>query len=502
MLAPRGRRTYCLIVFASLSAVVNFPEGYANSYPNTSIQSFRRMINQSHIAKGSESGISDSAFTWLWSAILNIWFFGYLIGTFVTPYYTENFGRKPTLLFANVVALIGSIISMISVIIQVPELFLVSRIVASISSGISFGALILFLQEATPTDYRGMTSFLSETCFIGSTVLGILFGMDIVFGTNLPALTGFSCIPAAIAIIMTIPLKETPKFLLLKKKDRKGALEALEYYQGSKSSNEQMLNEMLLENKDEKASETIFTSIVTVFRESHLRTPFLCGCLCLQVVVGIWPIIYLSTDFLETSFSDDASQWASLAFILSNFMAGIAGMGIIERFGRRQMVLVLGLANTLSLTFYVLFDCLTDQMPEFRWGSLGSLILFGITYGIGLGPIAFFITSEMVAQKYRSLVQSMVFAVNTVSNFIFSFVTLPAYTVYKSVSFIPLFIIPSCLSLIYLYFKMPETMGREVHEVVDELISKSKTSKNESAIRNRFYGTLADKTSNSLQKVL
>ncbi|KAL6733707.1 hypothetical protein Aduo_004333 [Ancylostoma duodenale] len=478
MLAPKGRMHTCLLVFGSLGAVVNFPEGYSNSYPNTSYKSFQKMINDSYIARGDESGISQNVYIWVWSAVLNVWFLGYLLGTFVTPYFTEHYGRKKTLLCSNFIALLGAVLSFLSVVLSVPELFFASRVVASMSSGISFGALILFLQEATPTEYRGMTSFLSENTFIATTVMGIGFGMDAVFGKNLPALTGIAIIPAVISIILVIPLRETPKFLLLNRNDRKAAAESLKFYRGDLIDADAILDEMLLEVDDEKCSETsILRSVVTVLREPHLRTPFFIGCLTLQVVVGIWSIIYLSTDMLEVHFTEDVAQLASLIFIVANFMAGMGGMFIIERFGRRTLVLWLGLFNTISLALFVTFDQLAYIYDPLKWGSIVALILFGVTYGVGLGPIAFFITSELVAQQHRSLVQSMVFAVNTVANFTFSFATLPAYNEIQSWSFIPLFIIPSSLSLIYLFFNMPETVGREVHDIVEELIARTNKKK-------------------------
>lgn len=62
---------------------------------------------------------------------------------------------------------------------------------------------------------------------------------------------------------------------------------------------------------------------------------------------------------------------------------------------------------------------------------------------------------------------------NTVIIFAFSFVTLPLYRLIDVWAFIPLFIIPSTLSLIYLAMEMPETRGREIHEIVEQLVRDS-----------------------------
>lgn len=41
-----------------------------------------------------QGGLTDAGFTWYWSLMLNIWFLGYLVGTFLTPYFCDNLGRK------------------------------------------------------------------------------------------------------------------------------------------------------------------------------------------------------------------------------------------------------------------------------------------------------------------------------------------------------------------------------------------------------------------------
>uniref|UniRef100_A0A1I7ZFS0 MFS domain-containing protein n=1 Tax=Steinernema glaseri TaxID=37863 RepID=A0A1I7ZFS0_9BILA len=447
----------------------DFQEGYSNSYPNTAYLSFQEYINESYIERGNANGLQEWQFTWLWSGILNVWFLGYMFGTFLTPYLTDNYGRKTALLIANIVSLLGTIVATVSIPLRWPELLFFSRIFASSSCGLSFGSLILFLQETTPTEQRGLTSFLSEVAFIATNVLGMGFGMDLILGKYLVGLIGVGAIPGVLAILIILPLKETPKYLLINRNNRHLAMQSLIYYRGDRADNEKVLEEMLKES-DDKIGMPIMRAVKEVFARKHLRTAFVIGILALQIVVGIWPIIYLSTDLLEAHFSSDVAQFSSFGFILANFLASLCGMFAVDKFGRRPMIILFGTLNTFSLSGYVIFDRLSAYVDHsFSYGCIVSLVAYGITYGAALGPIAFFITSELTTQRFRSLVQSMVFAVNTANNFIFGFVTLPAYKQFDVWSFIPLFIIPSVLCIIYLARNMPETKGREIHQIVEDM---------------------------------
>ncbi|GMT36759.1 hypothetical protein PFISCL1PPCAC_28056, partial [Pristionchus fissidentatus] len=466
-IAPAGNRVKLLILCAVLSAATNFPEGYCNSYPNTSYKSFQYMINGSYVGRGLEEGLSDEAYTWYWSFVLNIWFVGDLLGTFVTPYFTDNLGRKKSLLIANFCALFGAILSLSSVLFSIPELFIISRFTTSISSGMSFGGLILFLQEATPTHERGITSFVCESTFIMTTALGIGCGMDYIFGQNLPLLTGIAILPALIAIAITLPLFETPKFLLISRNDRDAALKSLEFYRGASAENEQVLDDMLIEKEmggpDDNIEVALIAGIIEVFTTRHLRMAFILGAAALQITVGIWPIVYLSTDFLAANFPPELAQLASFGFILADFVASLLGIAFVERYNRRSLLIGFGAANTFSLCLYILADLLIPLWQPIRWGQIGALVLFGITYGFAVGPIAFFITSELVPQRNRSIVQSLVFCFSTIMNFAISFVTLPCYTSFGVLSFLPLLVIPAVLCEIFLFFYLPETRAREVN---------------------------------------
>uniref|UniRef100_A0A0M3I9G7 MFS domain-containing protein n=1 Tax=Ascaris lumbricoides TaxID=6252 RepID=A0A0M3I9G7_ASCLU len=502
-------------------------DSYPNSYPNTAFASFRDFINESYIARGDDGGLTEFQYTWIWSAILNVWAIGYLIGTFTTPLFTERYGRKGptqllakkthsqmqstsdsimhekmgqmianaliqsdmtaqlecntcqilrfpvTLLGANMCSLLGTSLGIISVSFGVPELLFVARLCSSMMSGISYSSLILFLQETTPTEMRGMTSFLSETAYLAISVLGMGLGMDVALGKRLPFLIGVHLIAGVTAVTITFCLQETPKYLLINKEDRKAATKSLEYYRGSTDANEKVIDSIEKEAK-EGYEAPFLSSIPIILKTSHLRKAFLIGFSSMQIILTIIPINYVSTIVLEAHFSPHMAQVSSFVFTACNFLASIFGMFAVDRFGRRPMLLVFGFLNVFFMCAYCLFDRLAFYVNEqIKYGCIVALVGYGITFGGALGPIAFFITCELVPQQFRSAVQAMVFTINTAINFIFSFTTLPLYRLIDVWSFIPLFIVPSLLALIFLFFNLPETKGREIHEIVRALAGKS-----------------------------
>uniref|UniRef100_A0A183CJQ6 MFS domain-containing protein n=1 Tax=Globodera pallida TaxID=36090 RepID=A0A183CJQ6_GLOPA len=482
----------------------------------------REFINNSYIERGTgekdqgggrfgtaQFGV-DKEFTWFWSFLLNIWFLGYLAGTLCTPIVTETYGRKSarfsaydiisisilpqdSLCLANAVSLLGTAVSAVGLLLHLPELLLCGRSIAAVGSGLSFGALILFIQETTPTAYRGTCSFLSEVSYLAVNVIGMGMGMDVLLGHNLLALVGIGALPGVLSVLVVLPLKESPKFLLINQNDRAKALEALDFYHGIQLDNHSAFIGEVMKEMGENRREgggggnlSLWRAMVEVVREPHLRKAVAIGTLALQTIVGIWPIIYISTDLLETHFDVESSQYSSsmrfavFSLCLKNILCPFFW------FGRRPMLIFCGAANTLCLCAYIVFDRMTTEGSilyinnHFKYGCVASLVAYGITYGVALGPIAFFITSELVPQRFRSLVQSIVFCINTVINFIFSFITLPLYELIDVWSFIPLYTFTFTLECSHFpsmpVRELPETKGREIHEIVEQLKKRSRRS--------------------------
>lgn len=72
-----------------------FQLGYVASYPNTAFLAFRTFFNESFEQRGEE--LTESWFSWLWAVVLNVWFVGFLCGTWLSPTVADRRGRKGSL---------------------------------------------------------------------------------------------------------------------------------------------------------------------------------------------------------------------------------------------------------------------------------------------------------------------------------------------------------------------------------------------------------------------
>uniref|UniRef100_A0AC34FWW2 Major facilitator superfamily (MFS) profile domain-containing protein n=1 Tax=Panagrolaimus sp. ES5 TaxID=591445 RepID=A0AC34FWW2_9BILA len=396
--------------------------GYSNAYPNTSIDQFKAYLNHSYTHRGG-GYMSENTYSWLWSAILNVWFIGFALGSFVAIPVTDSLGRKKGLLFGNALTLISVAIMTISIIFDVFELLIVGRFISAFASGIAMCALILFLQEISPNEIRGSMGFYAELAFVVMNAVGAILGMSMFLGNHLSMLVGFAVIPSVISILALIPLHETPKFLLIKHGNEGGAKESLQFYM---NLNDEEVNEQLdaISDEAEESSGTIKTLLTT----PHLRKGLLLGMFALQITCSIWPIIYYSTDFLRKANID------------------------------------------------------YDLAESF---SSGMLIVSTVATVIGIfatGPVAWFITSELVPISYRALAQSIALGVNQLTALVLTFIVFPLYNIIDSWSLLILYIIPGILALIYLWFNLPETKNRDIADVIEDI----KNGKTSQPIKNKY----------------
>lgn len=66
--------------------------GTSNAYINTATDEFYAFLNHSLSRRGIH--MSDTVYTWSWSLILNSWFPGFALGSFLVVPVTDSLGRR------------------------------------------------------------------------------------------------------------------------------------------------------------------------------------------------------------------------------------------------------------------------------------------------------------------------------------------------------------------------------------------------------------------------
>ncbi|XGW35857.1 hypothetical protein V3C99_019219 [Haemonchus contortus] len=452
---------YLLFMSAILALSSIFQMGYANAYPNTAVNTFRKYINESE--GGSLTGTS---FTWIWSAILNIYFVGFIIGSIIAIPLADRIGRKWCLVCGNSTNFVAAILSTVSIIWLLPSLFLTSRIIFAIGAAISMNSLVLLLQESAPVFLRGLMSFNAEMAFVVTNMLGALAGMGSMLGTKLPWLIGVTCFPTFLSILLALHFPDSPQFLLLERSERRKAEKSVEFYHGTNGQDTAKVL-MAYEKETSKSS----GSVKELLNTGHVRSGLILGIVALQATTSIWPVIYYSTDFLiRENIDAELAELTSTLMLFVSCISTTVGMLVVEHCSRRYLLLGCGFMNMSALSMFVLSAQFQNIWDVWKYGCIVAVVLHGVSYSFALGPISWFITAELVPLQFRALCQSLAISSNQTIALILCFVTLPLYDKFGAPVLLPLFVIPGFLAMFYLLRYLPETRSRSIDEVITELM--------------------------------
>uniref|UniRef100_A0A0N4ZC37 MFS domain-containing protein n=1 Tax=Parastrongyloides trichosuri TaxID=131310 RepID=A0A0N4ZC37_PARTI len=471
MIFKGNHKLKLLLIGLILSICSIFQMGYSNAYVNTAIDKFKVFLNESY--HSDNKVMENNTYYWLWSLILNVWFLGFCIGTWISIPISDYFGRKPGLLFANMITIVSVSIMGVSILKKSILLLIFGRVLSAIGAGIAMSSLILFLQEIAPLNLRGTLSFYSELSFVSTNAIGAFMGMPRILGDNLFALIMIATIPSVIIILILFFLYETPLFLYSAKKDEKKALKSLSYYHGT---NDKILQlRFLMNNTSEKGQKLSINLFKDLFTIPYYRKGLVLGLLALQVTCSIWPIIYYSTEFLiKTNVNEDMAKIFSTTMLIVSVLATFLGQHVVERMPRRPLFITVSIINTLALFSFWFFDQLRfyTSIDFFKYGCVAAIFLHGITYSFATGPIAWFIEAELIPISHRLLAQTLCLSTNHIVALIITFVTLPLYNIIGSYTIIILYVLPATCSLIWLFKYLPETKDKTSLEVIELLKMK------------------------------
>jgi sugar porter (SP) family MFS transporter len=276
---------------------------------------------------------------------------------------------------------------------------------------------------------------------------------------------GVETIPAFIYCLMILGVPRSPRWLVLKKGDDNKALSVLKLIYNTDHANEK-----LKEIKDDfqssiKKSANIFTRVYSF----PLLLAFLIA--FFNQLSGINFLLYYAPEIFGRAGVEDPFL-ASVYVGLANLIFTIIGMSLIDKFGRRQLIIIGSIGYIISLSV-VAWAFKTDA-------GAGILLTFIITFvaahAIGQGAVIWVFISEIFPNKVRAMGNSWGCGTHWVFAAIITLLT-PVFLdekagILKDDPWIifAFFAFMMMLQLLFALFIMPETKGVSLEALSKKLL--------------------------------
>jgi len=221
----------------------------------------------------------------------------------------------------------------------------------------------------------------------------------------------------------------------------------------------------------ESAASGVSWSIGSVARAPTLRLPLMlvCALQAGQQCSGINAVFYYSVTIFESAgLSKEGSQYASIGAGGVNLLVTIIAIPLVNRCGRRRLTLASCWSAAVCLV--VLCICITyiSAVPWMPYFCIFTVLAYVFCYGFGLGPIPYFIGSELFQVGPRPIAMAFGSMANWGGNFIVGMTFPSLQSLIGQYSFL-LFATSTFFLALFLRYYLPESKGRDPCDIAEML---------------------------------
>src|SRR5690606_39125182 len=388
--------------------------------------------------------------------------YGTVIGALFAGIPTDRLGRKKTLFWVGVLYFLSALGSAVA-----PEVysFMFFRFIGGLGVGASSVAAPMYISEIAPAKARGRLVAL----FQFNIVLGILVAFAsnyLLKGTGVNDwrwMLGVEAIPAALFVALIPFIPRSPRWLIVKKNNEAEARSILERLDPDNVDT----SIRAIRNEYQEAA----GGARSAFFSPRYSQPILLVILfaVFNQVSGINAIIYYAPRIFEmTGLADSAALFSTVGIGLINLVFTLVGMVLIDRAGRRLLMLLgsVGLVTSLGLV-----------AGAFYWERFAGVPLFLFMYiaffALSQGAVIWVFISEIFPNEVRGMGQSL----GSFTHWILAAVIANVFPYFANRfggdTVFLFFMVMMVLQLLFVWFVMPETKGRTLEEIGRSMSSHS-----------------------------
>ena len=356
---------------------------------------------------------------------------------------------------------------------------MVFRFLGGVGVGLSSVVAPIYTAEIAPARVRGR--------LVGLVQFNIVFGILLAYASNAVIreiaheetawrwMLGVMAVPAVFFLVFLATVPETPRWLLAHGQEER-AVKISERLTATQAESHEQIDEIKAQIAEDAAG-----GKVAFFTRRYRKVILMAFCIAMfNQLSGINAILYYAPKVMKLAggaavLGDAFPYIGSVIVGLMNLIATMAALTVIDKIGRRQLMIVGSIGYLVSLGF------LAGMMFAYEggWFEEGSaapvwLILLGLlgfiaSHAFGQGSVIWVFISEIFPNRVRARGQSL----GSLTHWVFAFITTYAFPVLTDklgggYAF-GIFFLAMVGQLFWVLKVMPETKGIPLEEMEEKL---------------------------------
>lgn len=378
---------------------------------------------------------------------------GCVIGASVAAFTSDRFGRKRVLLAAAALFTVSSIGAALPR--DLVE-FAFARLVGGVAIGIASTLSPLYIAEIAPAQKRGLLVSLNQLAIVSGILLS--YSVNYLLTGAGPAnwrwMFASAGLPSIAFFLTLLFIPESPRWLMQKGREQEAEHFLAQMVGPQAASGEIEAIRSAISEESEDLLDPTFRKALVVAIVIALFSQF----------TGINTIIYYgSIVFLEHVPHQTASTalWANVIIGAINFVATVAGMLLIDRSGRKSLLMSAFGGMALSLV---------AVSAAIHFQASGVIVLvFILTYvacfAVGVGTGTWVLMAEICPTRVRGRAMSGATVFLWCGTLLVTLTFLSLVTLFTAAGVFLLYAGASIAALLFVWRGVPETKGRTLEEI-------------------------------------
>lgn len=387
---------------SSVAAVGGFLFGYDTAVISGTIAQVSNQFGLSIVAQGWYVGCA---------------LMGSIVGVSIGGFLGDTYGRKKTLFIAAALFFISAVFCAFS--LQLEQL-VIARMIGGIGIGVVSIISPMYISELSVAEYRGRLVSLYQLAvtigFLGAYLVNYALlkysltnaqhleysWMKLIFCNEVwRAMLGVSGVPAVLFFFILFFIPESPRWLLLKNKEKQAELVLKRIYLSQNEAQNELdkIRSML------KGTGKLDWSLL---KQSNVRKAVLIGAAIaiLGQFMGVNAVLYYGpTIFEKIGLSGDDSLLYQVIVGLVNVLTTVLAVFIIDRVGRKKLV-YLGVSGMVIFLLLIAFYFMSgNSFPNFI--ILICFLAYVFCCAISISAVIWVLLSEMYPNKIRAVAMSL-----------------------------------------------------------------------------------------------